>query len=165
MNDSDFIVAFSVLDSGYKAWFFPAFGLVGCIFAFVVCLLISKGRPNETSESKGCFIAFMVGLFALWTVGAFAFTFADYLKARETLTSGNAAYVEGVVQNFVPMPVQGHATESFTVNGVPFNYSDYIVTAGFNNTSTHGGPIRQGLFVRIWYTGNEILKLEIRKDS
>jgi len=61
------------------------------------------------------------------------------------------------------MPYSGHAMESFTVSGVPFSYSDYIPKAGFNQTSSHGGPIHEGLPVRIWYVGNEIVKLEIKK--
>jgi hypothetical protein len=36
------------------------------------------------------------------------------------------------------------------------------VVCGFNNTSSHGGPIREGLPVRVSYVGNTILKLEIR---
>jgi hypothetical protein len=44
------------------------------------------------------------------------------------------------------------------------SYSDYVVTAGFNNTASHGGPIRQDLPVRISYVGNSIVKLEIRSD-
>ena len=63
------------------------------------------------------------------------------------------------------MPYYGHTPgiESFTVSGVPFSYSDYIPEAGFNQTSAHGGPIHQGLPVRIWYVGKEIVKLEIKR--
>ncbi len=65
------------------------------------------------------------------------------------------------------MPEGGHADEHFLVNGVSFSYSDYEISAGFNNTSSHGGPIHEGLPVHIWYRdigngrNNEILRLEI----
>lgn len=36
-----------------------------------------------------------------------------------------------------------------------------VVTSAFNNTSSHGGPIREGLPVRVTYSRNAILKLEI----
>ena len=108
---------------------------------------------------KVCFIVFTL----LWVLGSFIGTFAEYWNCSHALASGKASYVEGTVDNFVPMPYQGHANESFTVKGVPFSYSDYGVEAGFNQTSSHGGPIRQGLPVRIWYVGNEIVKLEIKK--
>ena len=51
------------------------------------------------------------------------------------------------------------------MNGVSFNYSDYGVTAGFNNSASHGEPIREGLYVRIWYLGNDILKLQVPKGK
>ena len=38
------------------------------------------------------------------------------------------------------MPEKGHAVEHFKVNGHYYEYSDFEVSAGFNNTSTHGGP-------------------------
>jgi hypothetical protein len=65
------------------------------------------------------------------------------------------------VTGFMPMPVTGHAMEHFCVSGACFSYSDYVVTAGFNRTSSRGGPIREGLPVRVTYLGNTILKLEV----
>jgi hypothetical protein len=59
------------------------------------------------------------------------------------------------------MPYTGHSEESFTVEGHRFSYSDYIVTSGFHNTASHGGPIREGLHVRVTYSGNLILRLEV----
>ena len=51
--------------------------------------------------------------------------------------------------------------ESFAVGGHRFSYSDYVVTSGFHNTASHGGPIHDGLDVRVSYLGNLILRLEI----
>jgi hypothetical protein len=72
--------------------------------------------------------------------------------------------VEGPVDHFVPMPYGGHASESFSVHGVPFKYSDFMITGGFNNTVSHGGPITSDSHVRICYdpSNNVILRLEIR---
>jgi hypothetical protein len=43
--------------------------------------------------------------------------------------------------------------------------SDYKPSSGFNQTSSHGGPIRSGLQVRIYYvdpgSGPTITKLEL----
>jgi hypothetical protein len=61
------------------------------------------------------------------------------------------------------MPYTGHAMESFCVQEQCFSYSDYVVTTGFHNTASHGGPIREGLNVRIEYIGNIILKLEVAR--
>ena len=69
--------------------------------------------------------------------------------------------VQGPVTDFVPMPYTGHAHESFLVGGRKFSYSDYILTGCFNTTASHGGPIRPGLVVRVSYSGNCILRLEV----
>ena len=66
--------------------------------------------------------------------------------------------VEGYVENFDPMPYGGHKNESFTVNDVKFEYSDFTVTVGFNNTKSHGGPIDSGKYVRIRYYNGRILQ-------
>lgn len=76
----------------------------------------------------------------------------------------SAPVIEGVVEQFHPMPYTGHDTERFVVGDVHFAYSDFSVTAGFNHTSSHGGPIHEGLRVRIHYLGDKseatIVKLE-----
>ncbi len=56
-------------------------------------------------------------------------------------------------------------SERFTVCGAAFSYSDYAVTAGFNNTSSHGGPIREGIWVRIAHLGNSIARVELAKGA
>lgn len=107
---------------------------------------------------------FMAGFGLFWTVLVFLGTFPEWIAGRWALENGTAAVVEGPVENFVPMPEEGHAEESFTVHGVPFHYSDFNMTSAFRNTRSHGGPIRAGVHVRIHYRGNAILKLEISKE-
>jgi hypothetical protein len=46
---------------------------------------------------------------------------------------------------------------------VEFSYPDYTVTCGFNNTASRGGPIREGLQVRIHYVDQLILRLEVAR--
>ena len=117
------------------------------------------------------FRAFWLGFAIFWTVVSFAGTYGDYRGAIAAMHNGSALVTEGKVEHFVPMRYTGHASESFTVAGVGFGYSDYQITAGFNNTTSHGGPIYEGLPVRIWYRdlgrkfggGNEILRLDVKR--
>jgi hypothetical protein len=171
MNDSGYVVAFNILDSGYRQWWLPAMMLVVIPMGIVIIALTEGRRRIETGRpSKQDFVkrmrAITIALAGLALVCAsvvFAGTFGDYLNCSHALASGKASYVEGTVDNFVPMPHNGHGDESFTVGGVIFSYSDFLVQAGFNTTTFKNGPIRQGLPVRIWYVGNEIVKLEIKK--
>ena len=78
--------------------------------------------------------------------------------------SGQFIVLEGRVSDFKPMPYTGHGVESFRVNGASFTYSDYDKSkCGFRNTASHGGPIHEGLQVRISARDGRILKLEVAK--
>jgi hypothetical protein len=64
----------------------------------------------------------------------------EYRSLASALTSGRVQVVEGPVTDFMPLPPTGKGYESFVVSGRRFSYSDYNLTAGFNNTPSHGGP-------------------------
>lgn len=155
-------------------WWFPAVGLAFVVIGIVMFVLIrAKGGlywpfptyGRFTGRYYRWFSTFWLGFAILWTTLASIGVFGDYVATWLDERQGHLAVVDGPVENFHPMPASGHDLESFTVSGVHFAYSDYVVTAGFNQTSSHGGPIREGLLVRISYRGStadeEIVKLEI----
>jgi len=84
-----------------------------------------------------------------------------YDGLKNLYLAGQYSVAEGTVTNFHPMPASGHDYETFSVNGVPFSFSDFDGSPCFNNTASHGGPMREGLRVRLAYSGNCILKLEV----
>ena len=59
--------------------------------------------------------------------------------------------------------------EKFQISNIRFEYSDYLITGGFNNTASHGGPIAENIQARICYFYSEsemeniIVRLEIAK--
>ena len=107
------------------------------------------------------FPRFFLGFAILWTVVAFAGTFIDYRRAVDALQNGQAKVIEGPVAHYWEVPGK---SEAFDVQGVRFQYSDYGVIAGFNHIASLGGPIREGLPVKIWYWHGEILRLQIKKE-
>ena len=107
---------FDVAKEGYTAWFFP---LIGLGFLTLSLLLLWNER-REPQNKRHWRTIFMVVFSALWTIVALFGTLGSYLRARSARASGNYQTVEGVVENFVPQPYNGHATERFTVSGVPF---------------------------------------------
>ena len=152
MNADRFQVVFNVVDGSYKLWFFPALaGLLLAFFCFLA-VLVKVGILPKVNWKVACLLAF--GL-VLSLVNCFVTT-RNYLVFSDALVSGKTSYVEGTVTDLVTLPKR----ESFSVNGVHFSYDDDLITGGFNNMSSHGGPIRAGLYVRIWYVGNVILKIE-----
>jgi hypothetical protein len=88
-------------------------------------------------------------------------SFQTQRELRSELNLGRVGVVEGTVVQFSPAPYSGHVDEKFCVRERCFRYSDYALTGGFNRTSSHGGPIREGLPVRISYVGDVIVRVEI----
>jgi hypothetical protein len=89
-------------------------------------------------------------------------------KTKEMIENKEYRVVEGKIENFHPMPRSGHEVESFDVNCVHFEYSDYMLQYGFNNTASHGGPLKQnGQEVRLAYITrnghNRIIRIELKQ--
>ena len=85
--------------------------------------------------------------------------------AIAALYDGPHQIVEGLVSDFEPMPYEGHKDECFSVQQQSFCYSDYSTTLGFHRSASHGGPIREGLPVRITYHDGMILRLQIPAEQ
>lgn len=170
MNDGNFVKVFDVQEAGFRAWEFPAFGLIfvaiGLLFFFSPKIIKAIGIPFlEFRSWRSRIFRHVFPIFAVfWTVVAFSGTYSQYRHAITLVRNNGCLTVEGPVENFVPMPYSGHAMETFSVDGVKFAYSDFNITGGFNTTSSHGGPINAGSYVRLCYdAGNhDILRLEIR---
>ena len=101
------------------------------------------------------FISFVVGF------GFYRDTTYGLADNQRAVKDGRFSTIEGRVADFVPMPYEGRSLEQFTVSGVRFSYSDYEIAPCFNNTNSHGGPIHEGLWVRLSYQGSCILKIEV----
>ena len=152
--------------------------VIGAAALLVVGLLASRAglravRRGESPVRAGLWIVLAApsALFALAVIGQVVELVRNYPTPRELAAAiATGPVVEGPVEDFVPMPPGGHAFESFDVEGVHFFYSDYVPSQGFNNSSTRGGPIHPGVYVRIHYRlggygrdyGPVILKLEVR---
>jgi hypothetical protein len=156
---------FNVANAGFKSWWFPAFGLIFVGMGLALPRLFKMGfvRPTPPPDMQKWFPRILLVFAILWTSFNFITTFADYRRAVTAMQNNRAKVVEGLVMDFKAMPYTGHAMESFVVRGVRFEYADNVCTAGFNNTASHGGPIREGLPVKIWYLGGEILRLDIKQ--
>ena len=88
----------------------------------------------------------------------------QYNKIVAAYQDGNYLIVEGYVENFHPMPAEGHDSEEFDLNGVHFEYSDFTAQQGYHNARSRGGVITgDGQHLRIGYitmdsaTGNQML--------
>jgi hypothetical protein len=158
-------VVYDLIEAGYKLWRLPAI-FAGAALFILIDLYLIRVIPSRkiTRISKGLRY-FGLAICVVISLQSFIRSYCDYLELKNSLTNGSAIVIEGLVENFVPMPYAGHSYESFTVSGHKFEYSDYHKTGAFNNTKSHGGPIRQGIYVRITALGNRIVRLEVAKGK
>lgn len=158
---------YDISDIGFRFFWLPAAGaaiaFIGLLIACapVLAVISLPSRWYRGSPRMFGIVIFVLGIF--WTAASFAVINAEYLSLVRAFEEGNYKVVEGPVQNFHPMPFTPNGTESFEVGGLRFEYSDFELKDAHITTTVHAGPIEDGLFVRVAYTGNKILRLEIRK--
>jgi len=140
--------------------------LIGSLLFVAAFVRLRQARRGGVPPGR---LLYTTAFFFVWasfavlatTVG-FASLYSRHRYLQHRMQTGQVTEVEGIVTNFDPMPSGGHKSESFCVARTCFRYSDFDLTGGgFKNTSSHGGPIRPGLKVRITHVDNTIVRLQI----
>lgn len=132
-----------------------------------IAAVASRGRFAEWTlwpKATRRFAAPFSVLFLLMALAISTSIIWSSIASRHDLLAQNrvsSRVVEGPVRDFIPAPSVGHSDESFCVQEKCFSYSDYALTGGFNTTASHGGPIKDGLPVRVTYVGDLITRLEV----
>ncbi|MDB5708950.1 MAG: hypothetical protein JWL96_1020 [Sphingomonas bacterium] len=149
---------------------------VGWIFVLPLIGLLSLLIPEKVRNSafyrgpKGA-AAKVFGIAFFLLTGLISVYFAvDHFQQKVAYQvaqrKGQLSFAEGCLQNFHPMPQSGHDTERIDVAGHHFSYSDFDASSpAFNNSEAYGGPIHADSAVKIWYTGNNIIKLAVRDHA
>ena len=158
---SDYVTVFQVTDRFPDLWF----ACVGLIALAAGLIMVLGKRRFKRGQPHWVMAIFFCGFGIFWTFVVGSITLSDDLKAFSAYKKGDYRIVEGAVTNFRPMPFQGHQDECFSVQEQRFCYSDYAITPGFHNATSHGGPINEGLPVRIAYRDGNILRLEIPSNQ
>ena len=150
---------FDAAQNGFAAWWVPAFSFIFVLLSAGIVMGLPGLRWGQRSPVSD---RFALGFTVLLTLLAFGVTFADYRGAVSKLRHGKYEIVNGPVTHFTKLPKWGwQKAETFVVDGHRFTYYGYIVSAGFHQMASQGGPIHDGLYVRVTYSGSQILRLEI----
>jgi hypothetical protein len=162
-----FQTTFDIEQAGFTGWrpimFGLAFVAVGALLVLAPNLMSRILRGGLQGNVRPLFGWIFLSFALLWTYASYSQTYPSYRRLLEATQSGRVQVVEGFVEKFHPMPKGGHDAEHFEVNGVTFGYSDYSNHGGFNNTASHGGPMREGLYARVAHVDRRIVRLEIRQ--
>lgn len=152
-----YVMVFDAATNGFRGW--------PLLLIFLVLVAISLGYALEakfvahmrTSVLGAVICAGLAFAFLL----VFLYNIYDHWTFAQALERGTCEIVEGSVTKFIPMPASGRGQESFDVNGHHYLYSYVVCTPSFNQTVPRGGPMREGLQVRIHDMGGRIARLEI----
>ena len=129
------------------------------IVAWVRGISLVPDEPPATGPSYYWFFPVLAGL---WIVALDLNGYAAY-------RNDDSAVVEGVVRDYQTSHTTSYGNEQFRVNDVFFSYSDRSISHTFNQTNYRKVPIREGLPVRVTYSGTpqnaQILRLEIGKPA
>lgn len=152
----------------FGAWDLALFAMAA-IGLLLVILPQSIFDRIVTRGLKGVWGKLFAWVFFLVTAGSSIASVYGYKHQEAALQTddraGRATVVEGCLQYFHPMPMQGHDDERIEVNGHLFNYSDYDDTPAFHNTVSHGGPIHPDSKVRLTTVGNNIVRVEVKQKA
>jgi hypothetical protein len=163
----DYITAFDAAAHPLRGWTAAAPGLVFVAIGGVLVLFpqLSEAIPYHGPQAlKRPFDWVFLGFGVLITAVALVSTVGGNLTEGAALRRGDCRVVEGQVEHFQTTRTRGGSSrESVEVSGVPFEYSDSEIQGGFRTPAASGGPMREGLQVRICERAGRILRLEIAR--
>lgn len=157
---------YSIEKGGLTVFFHPWLGVIFSITG--IYLVIRAFRSGDAEEHSGCALTFLIAWAlgaVLWTVGVYVDIYSKYTPLSSALRENRYQEVEGIVAELRSWQTRQGETESFTVNGVTFQYCYGGVNPGFNQPQSYGGPIAKGRKVKIYYYEGAILKLWLWEDQ
>jgi hypothetical protein len=101
-----------------------------------------------------------ISAFVFFAIYGFVESVVEYRSLIKSYEVGHSSEIEGEVTNYLPWG-QNKFGESFQVGGVPFLVSPAWFQESFNSVQSTGSPIHDGVFVKLGYVGNKIIRLEV----
>lgn len=162
-SNAEFELVFDLAEVGYRQWGYTAFGLVAVACSIGLYFLGRSALKTSFPIFRSTLPKVGLVVSILFTLVAFLPTYVPYHKLRSAYDGGQAVTVEGMVTNFSAENTSQKQPETFEVEGQAFRYSMYLLTPGFNQSRPLGGPLKEGVHVRIAHVDGAIVKLEIAR--
>lgn len=128
----------------------------------VVILIFIKIRKSSPKLVKLLPVFTIIGIISMSVTSINKGT--EYRSLKKIVMNNEHLTVEGIVEDFTPLNATKLLPESFKVNGVEFSYFDENSSSAFHESALSGGPIKNGLPVRIFYYENKILGLWLNEN-
>ena len=161
----DYQTVYDIGTDGFDEWWW----LLGIVVGFAALLLALLVFPRAQAKHR---LLAGIGLLLVSMVGMNFLMGAHFLERRAIaeIAAGKAKTIAGKIANF--QPDQGGkgdaAIESFRIGDERFSYSNSIHRAGFKQTRIYGGPLKDGMTVRLTYVEmpdhTAITKVEVQPE-
>jgi hypothetical protein len=157
---------FDVAASGCTTWHLAL--APGGVAAVVATIAVLRCRfvagLDAIPKGRSCYLLAAIAIFTATTAATILYLGRqEYGRFSSALARGSARTVAGPVFAFIPEGPGGHPDESFRVDGSAYRYSTYDMTSAFHRTAREGGPIRDGMLVRIADVDGKIVRLEVAR--
>ena len=155
-------VIYDLVSNGYDDWWLSGIGLIAAALAAAIYGLfrLLPEKSVHSSAKKGVLAAIFLSV--IWSLVSLVWTYSSYSNLYNAYERGAYEQISGEVEHFVNSgPGIQPGAVRFAVGKIAFSYSRYIVSPGYRETRDSGGPLRDGLMVRVRYIGKSIVKLEV----
>ena len=150
---------FDTSQQGFRIDSMTPFGLMFVAFGILLVFWARKSGGNWRRQ----FGAWFYLLFSIvWTLLISLAPLGEYLQVTRAVGNGEFRITEGNVENYSFKPDGRKKTERFCVETTCFSYSKFD-RIYFHQPVENGGPIRNGLRVRIGHIRHRIVRLEIAR--
>jgi len=157
-----------VFDVAYDGWTFARYGdliVVAVVMWVGVVAVMILDRKRLLSLPWRWLVLVLIASVATAVLGVRWYKYRDAIAA---LADGRCHVIEGVTREYSLRQEGKKFVESFRVDDATFRYSWPQGNIGFRTTRKEGGPMDDGMRVRICYVPdlefkgtNEILRLEV----
>jgi hypothetical protein len=156
-------VVYDIQQVWYPGWWIFAIGILCVLVGLGIIFFADTKALNSIiarSTQQRLVIPGLVFLFGCVWIGAGIVNRSVFENLRAADRDGSAEIIEGVVEQYV-LRSERRPKETFVVGNRYFAYSDYDSNRGFHQTRASGGPITEGLRVRITHVDGNIVRLEV----
>ena len=92
-------------------------------------------------------------------------TIRSYISLHIILRGGSYLVAEGNITNYRRKLIREGYQDAFAINGVDFYYGQYSPSDGYHISAPGGDLINNGRHVRITYSPDRIVKIEMKRCS
>jgi hypothetical protein len=147
--------------------------IIGLSLAAVFIIYALKNwKILQTNKEIKKEIIFLLFFFLIWGLIWSFGTYAVYNNIRfgneiiEAYYSDNYEIIEGTAEVLHQQPKSGHDSgDLIRINQKEIEFSYFRSTPAYNQTVSHGGVLKDGVYVRIYLYKGNILRIDVPKTK